>query len=105
MDRKRLAAAFLIAATALAASGRAGVADFGRAATCRTASLVANVRSLSGFEILFGTVLTKMDPRVRRSAYRALAGPGHCPYAAAAPSRAAVSPNRPAARPARGSLA
>jgi hypothetical protein len=118
MNPKRLAAALLIGAAALAASGQTGVANLGRSASCKTASLVASLRRLGGFEILFGTVLTKMDPGVRRSAFLALAGPSRCPNATSIGSRtareagirsvrpAALAPSkRSPARAARGALA
>ena len=97
---KRLIAALLIGA-ALTASGQTGVTNLGRSASCRAESLLQDLRNLGGYEILFGTVLTKMDPGVRRSALLALAGPSQCPIAAAASragrqTRAPRSP-RPAA--------
>ena len=87
MKHKRLAkvaASLLIGAAALSASGQSGVTDLGRAASCRAASLLQDLRRVGGYEILFGTVLTRMDPGVRQSALFALAGPNRCPYAAAA---------------------
>ena len=87
MKHKRLAnftASLLIGAAALTASGQPGVINLGRAASCRAASLVQDLRRVGGYEILFGTVLTRMDPGVRQSALLALAGPNRCPFAAAA---------------------
>ena len=108
MHHRKLAAAALIGAAALGASARSRVTDLGRSATCRTASFVDGVRSLGGFELLFGTVLTKVDPGLRRSAYRALAGSARCPLAArnrvpraqGISPRALPSPVAPAKRPA-----
>ena len=100
MDHRKLAAAALIGAAALGASARSRVTDLGRAATCRTASLVDGVRNLGGFEILFGTVLTKVDPALRRSAYRALAISARCPLAARnRASRAPETSRRPSTSP------
>jgi hypothetical protein len=96
----RLVASLLIGAAAITASGQSGVTNLGRAASCRAESLLQDLRSVGGYEILFGTVLTKMDPGVRRSALLALAGPSRCPLAAAA-SRAARQTHAPRApRPA-----
>ncbi|MGH9442036.1 MAG: hypothetical protein ACRD16_07150 [Thermoanaerobaculia bacterium] len=107
MGHRRILIAFGLAAAAVVASGQTGVTELGRAASCRTASLLQNLQSidrLSGFEVLFGTVLTKVDPGLRRSAFRTLVGPGKCPLATAARSACAGAtsgPVRPAAlRPA-----
>ena len=108
MDHRKLAAAALIGAAALGASARSRVTDLGRTATCRTASFVDGVRNLGGFEILFGTVLTKVAPELRRSAYQALASSARCPLAARTRAsrspensrRSSPSPVAPAKRPA-----
>ena len=75
--RFRIALALVIGAAAFAASGRAGVTNLGRRASCEAASLAERVQNLSGFELLFGTVLTRVDPGLRRSALLAL-GPTTC---------------------------
>jgi len=99
MEHKRLArlvASLLIGAAGLTASGQTGVTNLGRTASCRAESILQDLRSLGGYEILFGTVLTKMDPGVRRSALLALAGPGQCPLTVAA-NRAARQTRAPRA--------
>ncbi len=100
MRLAKVAASLLIGAAALTASGQSGVTDLRRAASCRAESLLQDLRRVGGYEILFGTVLTKMDPGVRRSALLALAGPTRCPLAAAAESRARQMRGPRAPRPA-----
>lgn len=70
--RLRISMALTIAAVTLAASAQTSVIQWGRAASCRAASLAENAQNLSGFELLFSTVLTRVEPGLRRSALVAL---------------------------------
>ena len=73
--RFRIALALITGAAAFAVSSQAGVPDWGRATFCKASSLAENIQNLTGFEILFGTVLTKVDPELRQSALLALGQP------------------------------